>query len=278
MTLVIALKQLITKPLLGVLTYTCCALSASYALEQASVSKSQISIIIDDVGAKASDARAFRLPSSVTFSILPNTEYSTDYSFKAALQNREVMLHMPMESLQPKALGEGPLLSGMYPQELKTSLLMALKTVPHAVGVNNHMGSKLTQMTLPMRTVMETLAQNNLFFVDSRTTRFTKAGLIADEFGVNAATRQVFLDHERNSAFIEEQFDALIRAARKNGKAIGIGHPYQETLNFLEHMLPKLPPDIEVITVSEYLQETNKFRINPMLVQNLPLHTVHTDE
>lgn len=231
----------------------------------AAKSPAQIAIILDDVGAKKTDVRAFTLPKGVTFSILPHTQYSSAFSFRAAQQNREVMLHMPMESLNGEALGEGPLLSSMYPQQLQSALLAALSTVPHAVGVNNHMGSKLTQMTLPMQTVMKTLNGNNMFFIDSRTTKFTKAGAIAEEFGVNAATRHIFLDHEPTDVFVAKQFAKLIKRARKYGKAIGIGHPHPVTLAFLQQAIANLPDDIEIITVSDYLEETNKFRINPML-------------
>jgi polysaccharide deacetylase 2 family uncharacterized protein YibQ len=234
---------------------------------------SQIAIILDDVGAKPTDKKAFALPRNVTFSILPHTEYSSQFSFLASQQNREVMLHMPMESLNGEKLGTGPLLAGMYPQQIQNALLRALSTVPHAVGVNNHMGSKLTQMTLPMQSVMQTLQQNNMFFVDSRTTRFTKAGVIAKQSGVTTATRHVFLDHQQNAAFIEKQFNRLIAKARKNGKAIGIGHPYPVTLDFLEYALANLPSDIEVITVSEYLKETDKFRINPHLVREYEIRS-----
>jgi polysaccharide deacetylase 2 family uncharacterized protein YibQ len=228
---------------------------------------SQIVIIIDDVGGKTSDAKAFELSKYVTFAILPHTRFSTEYSYKAAQQNREVMLHMPMESLNNEALGVGPLLSDMYPQQIQQSLLAALATVPHAVGVNNHMGSKLTQMTLPMQSMMEILAQNNMFFVDSRTTRFSKAKVIAKDFGVTTASRHIFLDHEQETAFLQRQFDRLIYQARRNGKAIGIGHPHAVTLEFLPEALASLPADIELITVSQYLEETDKFRINPQLAE-----------
>lgn len=231
-------------------------------------SPAQITIILDDVGARASDANAFDLPKSVTFSILPHTKYSTVFSFFAAEQNREVMLHMPMESLNGEALGEGPLLASMYPQQLQKALYAALATVPHAVGVNNHMGSKLTQMTLPMQTVMDVLAGSNMFFIDSRTTRFTKAGSIAEDAGVYTATRHIFLDHEQNRDFLERQFAKLIKQAQRDGKAIGIGHPYPVTLEFLQSALMKLPKDIEIVTVSQYLQETDKFRINPHWVKS----------
>jgi len=227
--------------------------------------KVQIAIIIDDIGAKASDAKAFSLSKDITFSILPHTDYSTEFSFWASQQNREVMLHMPMESLHKENLGEGPLLSNMYPQEVKAALLNALETVPHAVGVNNHMGSKLTQMTLQMTTMMQILERNNLFFVDSRTTKFTKANVIAMQQGVKAASRHIFLDHVQSPEFLERQFRSLIKQAERKGKAIGIGHPYPVTLAFLQQRLKNLPAHVELITVSEYLQETDKFRINPRL-------------
>lgn len=227
----------------------------------------QLAIIIDDIGAKPSDAKAFYLPKSVTFSILPHTEYSTAFSYRASQQNREVMLHMPMESLHAENLGPGALLANMYPKQITSALLNALETVPHAVGVNNHMGSKLTQMTLQLTSVMQELEANNLFFVDSRTTRFSKATLIAKQQGVKTASRHVFLDHVQNIDFLEHQFALALKQAKRDKKAILIAHPYPVTLDFLQRKIATLPSYVELITVSEYLQERDKFRINPRLVE-----------
>ena len=80
------------------------------AVEMPTKKTIQLAIIIDDIGAKASDAEAFSLSKSITFSILPHTDFSTDFSYRASQQNREVMLHMPMESLHKENLGPGPLL------------------------------------------------------------------------------------------------------------------------------------------------------------------------
>jgi len=227
--------------------------------------KIQLAIIIDDIGAKAGDAKAFSLSKSITFSILPHTKYSTEFSYRAAQQNREVMLHMPMESLHNEKLGPGPLLASMYPQQITTALLKALETVPHAVGVNNHMGSKLTQMTLQLTSVMVELEANNLFFIDSKTTRFSKATRIAKQQGVKVAARHVFLDHVQKISFLEQQFDLALKRAERHNKAILIAHPYPITLAFLHKKIAELPRNVELITVSEYLQETDKFRINPRL-------------
>lgn len=249
--------------LIRILIFICLFIGFQTVLE--AKQKVQIAIIIDDIGAKASDAKAFALSKKITFSILPHTNFSTEFSYWASQQNREVMLHMPMESLNKERLGEGPILANMYPQEVRTALLYALETVPHAVGVNNHMGSKLTQMTLQMTILMQALERNNLFFVDSRTTKFTKASIIARQEGVKAARRHTFLDHVQTPEFLERQFKTLVRQAERKGKAIGIGHPYPVTLAFLQKKLNELPDHVELVTVSEYLQETDKFRINPRL-------------
>ncbi|MFQ3249315.1 divergent polysaccharide deacetylase family protein [Glaciecola sp.] len=215
--------------------------------------KAKIAIIIDDIGNKRADADAFALSEKVTFSILPHTRFSTEYSTYSFHQGREVMLHMPMESLHGESLGDGALLASMYPKEVESNLLLALESVPHAIGVNNHMGSKLTQITLQMNAVMDVLSNNNLYFIDSRTTKFTKALKIAQQRGVASAQRHVFLDHYATEAFLEKQFEQLIRKARRNGSVIGIAHPYAVSIEFLKEKLANLPDDIELITVSEYL-------------------------
>ena len=215
--------------------------------------KAQIAIIIDDIGNKRADAEAFALSNKVTFSILPHTRFSTEFSTYSFHQGREVMLHMPMESLHGGALGDGALLASMYPEDVENSLLLALESVPHAVGVNNHMGSKLTQITLQMNAVMDVLSNNNLYFIDSRTTKFTKAHSIAKQRGVVSAQRNVFLDHYPNEAFLEKQFAQLIRKARRDGSVIGIAHPYPVSIAFLKRKLADLPDDIELISISDYL-------------------------
>jgi polysaccharide deacetylase 2 family uncharacterized protein YibQ len=230
--------------------------------------KARIAIIIDDIGNKRADAEAFALSEKVTFSILPHTSFSTEFSSFAHYQGREVMLHMPMESLHGQALGEGAIVASMYPAQVEMALLMALESVPHAVGVNNHMGSKLTQITLQMNSVMKVLDNNGLYFVDSRTTKFSKARKIAQQHGVISATRHVFLDHYANEQFLEKQFDLLVRKARRNGSVIGIAHPYPVTIEFLKKKLASLPDDVELISMSEYLNISPSSKAqNPRLAQ-----------
>src|SRR5690606_23829095 len=108
-----------------------------------------------------------------------------------------------------------------------------LAAVPHVRGVNNHMGSLITRHPGHMTWLMQDLARDGLFFVDSYTHPQSVALEMAREGGVPAARRDVFLDHVAEPEAIAHQFRRLLARARSDGHAIGIGHPYPATLAFL---------------------------------------------
>ena len=93
--------------------------------------------------------------------------------------------------------------------------------------------------------------RGNLFFVDSRTTPASVALQVAREFGVPATRRDIFLDDDPDPRAIRRQFRRLVNLARLHGSAVGIGHPYPGTLEFLESALPPLAADgVELVPVS----------------------------
>ncbi|MFQ3190657.1 MAG: polysaccharide deacetylase 2 family uncharacterized protein YibQ [Paraglaciecola sp.] len=212
----------------------------------------QIALIIDDMGNNKQDAMAFALPENVAFAILPNKPLSKTFSKRAAAQQREVMLHMPMESLAGNNQEKSVLLSNMRPHQIVRMLETALSTVPDAVGVNNHMGSRLTQLSLPMSITMEFLSEKGLFFVDSRTTRYSKAEIIAKQNGVLSTKRNVFIDHTPSPEQINKQFQRLLSLSKKYGYAVGIAHPYPQTLEYLKIHLGTLQQQgIELVKLSD---------------------------
>jgi polysaccharide deacetylase 2 family uncharacterized protein YibQ len=225
-----------------------------------SAKASQIALIIDDMGNNEKDAMAFTLPSNVTFAILPNKHLSKIFSKRATAQQREVILHMPMESLAGNNQEKNVLLSNMPPTQIVKMLKIALSTVPDAVGVNNHMGSRLTQLTLPMSVTMEFLSEQGLFFVDSRTTRYTKAEAIAKKNGVLSAKRNVFIDHIPSSEQIDKQFHRLLSLSKKHGYAVGIAHPYPQTLKYLKvHLQTLQKHGIELVKLSDVLSSGSTY-------------------
>jgi polysaccharide deacetylase 2 family uncharacterized protein YibQ len=135
---------------------------------------------------------------------------------------------------------------------LKQVLMDDLADLPGVQGVNNHMGSLLTTHPEPMQWVMEVLQRQQLFFVDSLTNPNSVAGRIAKEHGLPTATRQVFLDNIRTPQQLEKQFQRLIKFAHRNGFALAIGHPYPETMAYLNQRL-RQPASVRLVPLSELL-------------------------
>ncbi|WP_250207319.1 divergent polysaccharide deacetylase family protein [Alteromonas oceanisediminis] len=231
----------------------------------------KVAIIMDDMGYRTTDIAAFDLPTSVTFAILPHTPKSVEFAHSATEQGRIVMLHLPMETLNPHNLGPGALLTQMDASMIARTLDDALKSVPYAVGVNNHMGSKLTQLSLPMTNLMTALAERQLFFVDSRTTPLSKAHRIALAAGVPSLQRKVFLDHELTDEFIQAQFQRLVRLAHKYGQSIGIAHPHPLTVERLKSLIANTD-GIEFVPITALFSSGQK----ALLANRNPLTPIST--
>lgn len=204
--------------------------------------KARISVIIDDLGHQMKTGlRAIALPGPVTYAILPHTAYARRIAQLANRLDKEILLHLPMEADGSRHMGPGGLTRKMTKHEFFATVHSDVGAVPHAIGINNHMGSLLTRHSEPMRWLMEAITRYpNLFFVDSRTTPHSVAERVASEFEVPIVRRDVFLDHQRNTESILAQFTLLVAKAKANGTAVGIAHPHPETLAVLEIILHRL--------------------------------------
>jgi len=219
--------------------------------------KPHIALIIDDVGDNLRlGLRAVRLPGNVTCAFLPHTTYARQLAVSAHRRDKEVMLHLPMQSEEGNALGPGGLTLNMTHAEFTRTIESDLKAIPYVSGINNHMGSLITQHPGDMLWLMQEINQHgHLFFVDSRTTEFTVAQQVAQESGVPNLRRDVFLDNDQRPAAIAAQFAHLIALAKHRGSAVAIGHPHPATLRFLEKRLPRLREQgIALVSVSELIQ------------------------
>ncbi len=204
----------------------------------------RVAIVIDDLGANLRAAKSLlAISQPLTFAVLPKLTHSREIAEAAAAAGHDVLLHLPMEPLDYPAKNPGPgaLLRSMTPEAMSEVLRDNLASVPHAVGVNNHMGSRLTQDEETMRLILTTLNERRLFFLDSYTTPRSVVSQVARELGMPTASRHVFLDHEPGDpAYVAAQMERLAAVARKHGAAIGIGHPRPSTISALKEHLPKL--------------------------------------
>jgi len=219
------------------------------------------SIIIDDVGNNLEYGHEIiTLPATLTISILPKTTYAKDLARLAKQNNKEVMLHLPMQSVQHHQRSPGTLDLHMTKNEFRKQLLLDLKAVPYIRGVNNHMGSLLTRHPGHMTWLMNELSKRgNLYFVDSKTSKKSIAEKIAVEYKIPNLSRDFFLDPDSNKGTLRTQFDRFIKKAGQQGYALAIAHPYPETIKFLKAHLKELEEHgIKLLPVSQLIQSVNQ--------------------
>jgi len=217
-----------------------------------------IAIVIDDLGMDMKQAReVLSLPARITFAVMPGLPQSRKVAELATQNNRDVLIHVPMEYRGKNGKpAPGMLRSDMTPMEFLATVSDDVASVPGAIGINNHEGSSLTENKEAMKFLMAELKARNLMFLDSLTTPKSVAYVTAKEFGLKSARRDVFLDNNSNDpASIQNQLDELVEVARKNGKAVGIGHPHPATISELRKWLAETDGlGVKIVPMSKLMQ------------------------
>ncbi|MDQ7857978.1 MAG: divergent polysaccharide deacetylase family protein [Armatimonadota bacterium] len=196
-------------------------------------------IIFDDAGGSLADVEGIiAIGRPVTMAVLPGLAFSSEVARRARAAGLEVLLHLPIEAIADnEKLGPGAVRVAMSDDEIREVVQSGLASVPGAIGVNNHMGSRGTADARVMRAVLEVVRERGLIFVDSRTTKDTVAEALAAAMGVRTARRHVFLDNDPDEAAIRSEVRRLIAVARERGEAVAIGHVQRRTPRIIAGML-----------------------------------------
>ncbi len=213
----------------------------------------KVVIIIDDMGVTLRSKLVEVMDGPLTLSYLPYAKDLPERTTRARANGHELMVHMPMEPMNG-SLDGGPrvLSSNLTRAEFESTLLWGLSQFQGYVGVNNHMGSRLTQDAEALGRMMKILRKKDVYFVDSKTISTSVAAEVARDNGIAYAKRDVFLDHEISKEFVRNALNKLETIAREKGFAIAIGHPHQETIEVLKEWIPTLDEKgIELVPASE---------------------------
>ncbi|MDK9709004.1 MAG: divergent polysaccharide deacetylase family protein [Desulforhopalus sp.] len=215
----------------------------------------KVAIIIDDLGYdEAIGLQLLKFPIELTYSFLPFAPYTRKLERLAHRAGKTVFLHLPLEP-KDSAFNPGPgaLFLEDSVETQKDKLVKCLQEVPHAVGINNHMGSAFTENTLAMANIMEMIKGRSLLFVDSITTPKSEGLRTARAVEIKSAGRGVFLDNDLEETKICVQLDSLVRMSERNGWAIGIAHPRRATVNALLTCGDKYRRKVKYVSVREVL-------------------------
>ncbi|TLS68567.1 divergent polysaccharide deacetylase family protein [Mariprofundus erugo] len=200
-----------------------------------------IAFILDDAGYDIPALqRLLRLNIPIAVSVIPDAPFARKSALVAHQAGQMVMLHLPMEPESEKyrlRMSPAFLASTMDRTKIRSTFLHDLALVPYVEGVNNHMGSALTQLQQPMQWVMQVCREKGLFFVDSKTSPHSVAARAASEAGIERASRAFFLDHDVEPLPLKQAWEKARTCAKAGRRCIVIGHPHPETVAFLEQNL-----------------------------------------
>ena len=205
-------------------------------------SRGRLAILLDDGGYTLDLLPAVvALPRPVAVSVLPFLPHSAEVAAALHRGGHEVWLHLPMEAGSGEEPGPGAVMVGMSPDEIRTIVHSALNSVPHAVGVNNHMGSRATSDLRTMTWVMQELSARGMLPSSTpgppptpwpRRRRAARASRPA----VATCSSTTIGTGRRSGCQLAE----AVYRSRTEGPIIAIGHLTQVTVEVLEEELPTL--------------------------------------
>jgi len=200
--------------------------------------RGRVALIMDDMGNSLETLdEVIALGRPMTVSVLPYGVHAAETARVAHENGLEVLLHLPLESVnnhEAMENTEGMIVASMTETAIVAAFEASYDRVPFAAGTNNHMGSRFTAERDLMRAILRPIKEKALFFVDSRTTSKTVALDEARKMGIPAVERDVFLDADEDRGRIRGRLIELFQKARKKGRAVGICHPFPETLAVLK--------------------------------------------
>ena len=218
----------------------------------------KIAIVIDDWGYNRRNLNFIReIKTPLTISILPQLNYSKKIATVARDNNKEVIIHLPLEPHKNRRVGleKGVILTGMSEEKIIEIFKKALKSIPYSKGVSNHMGSKATEDRGVMKILFKQFKKNNLYFLDSLVTSDSICEDLAGDMKLRFTKRDIFLDNELNADYIKNQLNKLVLRVKQDGEAIGIGHDRLVTLRVIKDSISEIEKQgIEFVFVSDLVK------------------------
>ncbi len=191
-----------------------------------------VHLVIDDVGNNMEQFERFLgFEGTLTFAVMPKRPYSAEAVRRAVESGHDVIVHQPMEAVGGQNPGPGAIYVSMSDEEIRNTLEDNLKGLGSIVGLNNHMGSRVTADRPAMRSILTFLKEQGMFFIDSVTTDKSVAAEVAEEVDVAFARRNsAFLDNNQETEAIAALLEEGLLHAASSGSVILIGHVHSGAL------------------------------------------------
>ncbi|WP_338786788.1 divergent polysaccharide deacetylase family protein [Metabacillus sp. FJAT-53654] len=247
--------------LLGFLSTTLLPSIAPETRTQQSNEQKHVAIVIDDFGnGMKGTEEILSLPIRLTVAVMPFLSTTEKDAKLAYEKGHEVIVHLPMEPLHGKKswLGPGAITTDLTDEEVRKRVNKAIDAIPHAVGMNNHMGSKVSADKRVMRIILEVCQERGLYYLDSKTTGKSVVATLAKELGVPYLENELFFDEQYTTSHIIKQANLLMNKIDVDNEIIAIGHvgiAGEKTASVLKQYVPLVEKKAETVTLSELFFE-----------------------
>ncbi|MBP2644833.1 MAG: protein of unknown function YibQ [Firmicutes bacterium] len=219
--------------------------------------KAKLAFVIDDFGYSSEPIEAYAaINRPLTFSVLPNRQFTNEAAARGISSGHQVMLHLPMQPMSASEQSEATTITvDMSDADIRETASKAVHAIPGLIGVNNHQGSRATADARVMKNVLQVMKANSLFFVDSRTSGSSVAYQSARQMGVLTTENDLFIDNQSDVGYIKGQIRKGMHIALQNGSAVLIGHARMHTAQAIREMIPELEAaGIRLVFVSQLVR------------------------
>ncbi|PYE52333.1 divergent polysaccharide deacetylase family protein [Paenibacillus barcinonensis] len=241
-------------------------------LNDASTSQpNRMAIIIDDVGNDMKGtSEILNMPVKLTVAVMPFLQTTKKDATAAHEKGMDVIVHMPMEPKKgrPEWLGPGAITSNLTDEQVREHVEKAIDDVPYAIGMNNHMGSKITSDKRIMSIVLDVCRERGLFFVDSRTNFRSVVGELATAKNMPPVGNDIFLDDQNTKAHIRKQLNLAAQRAVDKQSCVVIGHVGHTGMNtsaVIRESIAALQNQVKFIGIGDLVRDVWHWQAEPTL-------------
>lgn len=219
----------------------------------------ELAIVIDDFGNNMDGSKEMlELPVPLTVAIMPFLPTTKEDAEHAHKKGHEVIVHLPMEPKHGKKswLGPGAITTDLSDKEIRERVEKAVESVPYAVGMNHHMGSKATEDERVMRIILEVCKEHSLYYLDSKTARKSVIPKLAEELSVPYLENDMFFDHIYSERHIYQQASKLAKRLDNRTQFIAIGHvgiTGDKVVSAIKTYLPEYEKQAKIVPLSSLI-------------------------
>jgi polysaccharide deacetylase 2 family uncharacterized protein YibQ len=209
----------------------------------------KLAIVVDDIILQSQVDAINSLGLNINLSFLPPTNKHPN-SAKIAKNQKSHLIHIPLEAFNYNNSSYNLLKENFSYKQIEKEIIRLKKLYPNAKYVNNHTGSKFTSNLQAMKRLISILDKHDFKFLDSRTSKYTKAIEASKILNIEILSRKIFLDNMSNVNYIKKQIKKAVKIAKKDGFTIAICHPKSATIRALA-LSKKVLKDVELVYLND---------------------------